>query len=637
MQTIATNSASIPGETNGSFSIPTIVAALLLSALYLYFFAFKAHVEMEIDLLSQGRAWLKIYWADENRGYSESNVKEVLVGGSDKNYSFSISSLGGIERIRIDPVEFATKLRLRKFIVAQPGFDTIEINAANQYAGLEPIQQVSNVAIDSQGLVFETNGKDAQFEYIVDRLNNFQFPYVHVLTVFCILIGTLVAGRVLGGLQKDLLFIPVLLLVAVTLAFIMAVVSKHYWEYPNDGARVFFHPDEEAHATAVEYYRHNWLPPAVDSAAVANSFSVYGYTRLASLELYYPIAGYLSRLLAPLRQPFMADARIIGLLIFALMAVFALRNVEFRPFAAPLLLTPQLWYLYSYANSDGFAVFLATIAAYQAASKQSALNRILSQQRPQKLWLHVAWLGVLAGALILLKLNFYFFVLFLGVYFLWRLGIGDFPDKKLFWTRLALIAVVGLMVYGLRYGLDYAANGPDSKAKVNQMVEQMAEPLYKPSTELHRKHTYLYMKSRGVDLDRILTRESWAGKTFVTAFGAYGYTQFLGSDTYFDLVQKFCFTLFGVMLLSLLLFGPRSSHWLFAITFGCVILLTAASLWQSWTISFQAQGRYLAPILPMLGVLYYHARPWLMNRLFNASLLGLFCLGVYSFILLASV
>jgi len=64
--------------------------------------------------------------------------------------------------------------------------------------------------------------------------------------------------------------------------------------------------------------------------------------------------------------------------------------------------------------------------------------------------------------------------------------------------------------------------------------------------------------------------------------------------------------------------------------------LIAASLWQSWTVSFQAQGRYLAPILPMLGVLLYHLQPAIAGRLpgrvFDGLVLALFALGVYSFI-----
>ncbi len=629
---MSTNLQSVPKKVIRLWSLPTIAAGLLLSFVYLYFFAFKAEIDLQIDLLSPGRAWLKIYWADQNEHYSEGKVRQVLISGTNKSYHLTIDGLGSIERIRIDPVEFATQLRLKRFKVSQPGFKPVDLNLKSGFAGLEPVNQISELDINAYGFNFATSGSDGQLEYIVDGSDNFHFPFVHIAAVFCILLATLVAVRVLGPLQKDLMFVPVLLLIAVTLALTMAVVSKHYWLHPNGVARIFIHPDEEAHVSAVEYYRHHLLPPAVDSALITDSYSVYGYTRLASYELYYPIVGYLTRLLMPFNQSFMFDARMIGVLFFALVVVFAFRNPPFRPFAAPLLITPQLWYLYSYINSDGFAVLLATIAAYQAASQQSTLNRLLSEQQPKNFWFHAVWLGLLAGGLFLLKLNFYFFILFLGLYLLWRIVQGDFPNQKRFWSRLGVIAVVGMAVYGLRYGLDYAANGPDSKQKVRQMVEQMAQPLYKPSTEINRKHQYLFMRDRGVTLALLLDREKWGGKTFVTAFGAYGFTEFLGSETYFNLVYSLGIMLVAVMLFSILVHGPPSSHWLFAITFACAGSLVAASLWQSWTITFQAQGRYLAPILPMLGVLYYHIRPWLVSSVFNALLIVLFSLGVYSFI-----
>ena len=55
-------------------------------------------------------------------------------------------------------------------------------------------------------------------------------------------------------------------------------------------------------------------------------------------------------------------------------------------------------------------------------------------------------------------------------------------------------------------------------------------------------------------------------------------------------------------------------------------------LWRSWAISFQPQGRYLAPVLPILGIIYYHARPYIYDKGVMLLNVFLFLLGVYSFI-----
>lgn len=611
-------------------ALPALGVGILLSVLYLYFFALKAHVELEIRMFEPVHAWFKIYWADAGADYNESNMQQVLIDGNHEKYDLFIGNLARIDRIRIDPVEFRTKLFIKRIGISQPGFAPIELNPQNAFMGLEPVQQIDRLVAKEDGLRFNTTGRDAQFEYRTDPGGG-SIPFIHLFTILGILAGSLLAGRALSGLGREERFVPPLLLVALCLALIMAVISKHYWLHPNGTARIFVHPDEEVHSAAVHYYRNHWLPPAIDNPEILESFSVYGYSRLASYELYYPVAGYLTRLLAPLHQPFMWDARMAGLLFLVLMVVLSWRYVSFRPFAVPLLVTPQVWYVYSYANSDGFALLLSTLAAWQVAHRDSALNRLLREpDRPH--WATCLWLGLLAGSLLLLKLNFYFFILFMGAYLLWRIATGDFPDQRRFWTRVSIVVLIALALYGMRWGLEVNANGWDSRDRIAVMIEERAEPLYKPSTELHSKHIYLNMRERGHSLKQILQKEQWGGKSFVSAFGAYGYTQYVGTSIYYSLVKWIGIGLLLVMLVSLLIHGPPRIWFLFALTLGSASLLVAASLYQSWTISFQAQGRYLAPILPMFGILYYHARPWLLQRTFNVLLFSLFGLAVWSFL-----
>jgi hypothetical protein len=66
------------------------------------------------------------------------------------------------------------------------------------------------------------------------------------------------------------------------------------------------------------------------------------------------------------------------------------------------------------------------------------------------------------------------------------------------------------------------------------------------------------------------------------------------------------------------------------------LVITAAligkALHHSWTVDFQAQGRYLFPLLPIFGMLYGWHHQVISRRLMLLGVLPLFCLASYAFI-----
>jgi uncharacterized membrane protein len=67
------------------------------------------------------------------------------------------------------------------------------------------------------------------------------------------------------------------------------------------------------------------------------------------------------------------------------------------------------------------------------------------------------------------------------------------------------------------------------------------------------------------------------------------------------------------------------------------VALIGASLYRSWTIDLQAQGRYLFPILPMVGVLLARGRTLVDNGVFILFSIQLFALSLYSYIFIALI
>jgi hypothetical protein len=588
---------------------------------YLYFFAYRALIEVELEIDSPYPGYLKVYWAEGDQAYTEKNARRVLITGHRQKYSMFLTNLANVSRLRIDPIEYQGTARLGRLSISQSGYDPVIIDSEDGLARIKPVQQIHAMRIVDNVLVLETSGEDGQLELVIDPLQVSGFPFVHLINLILILVTVLALSRVLGILFRDDLYVPCALLVVLILAASMASMT---------GLDV--HPDEQAHFKAVEYYSKHLLPPAIDSPAAENSFSVYGYSRLYNPELYYQVAGYFSQVLSPLRLSPALNSRLFGLFLLAALTIASIRVARFRIFVLPVLISAQTWYLFSYSNSEGFALFIAIVLSYQVACKESLFNRILSESTPRYLWPYTIMFGVIAGVLLLLKTNFYFFILFLGMYLIWRIARGDFPNQKQLWQRLIVISIVGLTVYGSRIGLDIAVNGFDRHAKTEEMAELHAQPLYKPSTPLNAKHLYLYMRDRGVTLDRLIIKDKWGEKSFITAFGAYGFTQYFASPTFYELVRIIGFAILGLMLLGTLINGPPGSHVLLVVTGICCSLLIGLLLWRSWTISFQPQGRYFAPILPMLGIMYYHIRPYVYDKAVVGLSVCLFLLGVYSFI-----
>ena len=597
------------------------VLALLLCLCYLYFFAARATLEFELVYDNPQPSLFKVYWAGEGEGYSESRMNQVLVTDYRRQYRLFLSGMGNLQRLRIDPIEYPGTVTLGDMVISQLGYRTEKLDSGDALNRIVPVQQALSLSEDEGRVLISTTGVDGQFQLVLSPQRVGVFPGIHVLNVALIFVVVLWLGRYLGFLFEEDRYVPCCMVIALLLIIAMAGIT---------GINV--HPDEAAHHAAVRYYSEHLLPPTIDSQAAQGSFSVYGYSRLANFEAYYPLAGYFTWLLKPINLPAVFDARVFGIALFALLAVLTLLNRSFRIFAVPLLISAQTWYLFSYANSDGFAIFAATLVAWQAADENSRLNALLSDPADRDVAIWLVLFGLLFGLLLLSKTNFYFFILFLGAYLLWRIFNGDFPDRKRLWVRICVIGAVAVSVYAGRVAVDYAVNGPDPRARVAAAIEENAEYQYKPSTPLEEKNIYLDLKDRGFSLDRIIHAELWLEKTLYSAFGAYGFTQYFGSRGFYEMVYFAGMALLVTLLFGALVNGPASVQALFMIAAVCILALVGSLLWRSWTISFQPQGRYLAPALPILAILYYHLRPCVSDRIVMVFTCALFLLGVYSFI-----
>jgi hypothetical protein len=595
---------------------------IFFSCLYLYFFTNRAYVEVTID--SPEPTLLKIYWAKDGQPYSEKNKAQLRVVPKQTKYGFFLTNLTDITKLRIDPHQHHGTSTIKKISIQQAGFKSIHFESIPEFSRLKPVFGIIEYGISKNGLFTKSLGNDPQFEFdFIPKKSPFN-PYIEATRIVALCLFLWLLYHYGAPLVKDLQYVQLFLAIIFILIALMATTSSEN-----------VHPDEYVHLDAARYYRNHWLPPRVDSPEIRHTYSVYGVSRLNTDEMSYLLTAKFSNLFTPFHITEYQALRLFNIFLFGIILLYIILRPVVRPLALPFLLTPQLWYTFSYCNSDAFAFFLYFIICCQVILPDSMLNTLLNKQLSRKYLFNYILLSILFSLLFLAKKNFFILIPFLLFFYLWKNWHVSKQLKKEFLIRLLILVLAGLSVAGARRAGDYYVNGFDRAKKLAILQEQTAKPTYKPSTELHKKHMYLYMKARGNSLERIIKFDKWFGKTFRSAFGVYGYFTLSASDDYYKIVQWLGTSFLFFFICSIIMKGGLQNNILLFAGLGCGISLIGISLWHSWTSDFQAQGRYLFPIILLLGIIYFQTKDIFQKRIFNFFVFSMFAVSLYSFIYIA--
>lgn len=601
---------------------PTVLLLTLIFGAGAYFLIFSKAL-VELDLETSTRTVLKFYLPNAQGRYSEQQTVLLQIKPGKTRYAVRVADLSQMDRLRIDPSENrAAGITIRRLALHQPGCPPVRFESKADFAQLKVIAGVQSAVRPEQGgISLAIRDDDPQLELTLPRMEQ-HLSWADALGPGLGIVLLALACACIGRVVLDgLNFVPVLAAAAFTLILVMACISAFNT-----------HPDESVHRAAAEYYQGRSLPPEADDPAIASTCSPYGVSRLHYSEIYYWLAGKSLRLLQPLRlEPYLA-LRLLNALLFLSLTLWAFRQTEFRAFLLPLLISPQIWYVFSYVNSDAFAVFICLAAAWQLAAEQSAFNAMLRDEPGRYGWTVPLLTGLLFGLLLLLKKNFYFCAVFLCGYALWRLWLA-----RPAWTKRAAFRLTALLLLGgslvLAWRLtDAWVNHFQKEELMLAAKEKYADYAYKPSTPLAQKNGCLYLRDRGKPLKELLTLDRWGEKTFRSAFGVYGYTQYTAPPLYYSMVRLAALLLLLLLLAPLALRGGLPGMTLVGIFGACACALVTVMLYKSWTMDFQPQGRYLLPLLPMLAVLHHHAQRLVPPLLFRSLLFLLFALSVYNFV-----
>lgn len=610
-------------------------------AVMLSYFCLFTPISVEIDLYQAPHRdmtiaascpypdMMQLFYASQNGTYGEKKSQHWKIKAAQTTYQFIVGnykiadSLKFGHRLRFDPLMYGGDFYLRQIVIHQPGYLPIRISRDNGFKLLQPLHDIGSMELREQGMIIHSTGCDPQLEMLLDSdVVTFDFAFLAKVVAATVTVSSLLYFLLfLFTSEGAFSLVPGLMAFVLALIFAMAAL--------NSG---IIHPDEVVHLRAGHYYEHHWIPPRICAPETMDSYSVFGVSRLDSFEISYLFAGKFARFLNLFSIDDLHRIRYFNVLLFLLFALMCGKFVEMRLMGLSLLVSPQIWYLYSYCNSDAFALSVITLLGYQVIAEKSMTNRFLIDPiRNRSAKLKAVAVCLLFSLLLFLKLNYYIFILFLGLILLYRLFSGYYSDTSLVLRRVMVIALVAAALFGLRWGLDVGLNGLHRNVKRQECREQRAGHMFNPATPLAQRYPFLRMKERQIPLRDLFEKHNWGFKSFVHFFGVYYFTP--QADIGFFKFFMAALTGFGLFIIGSICLHRQWSHLvLLLIVLSCSSLLVALSLWNSWIASFQAQGRYLFPVLTMTAVLVAEMRSYVNRKILCGFVLLFFFVSVYSFV-----
>ncbi len=417
------------------------------------------------------------------------------------------------------------------------------------------------------------------------------------------------------------LFVPYALTIVLVLIVVMAAISRSN-----------AHPDEFVHMLAALYYKQHILPPELCAPDTLHTYSNYGASRLNTDEIVYNIAGKFALLMDVLPVHDYHKLRLFNILLFGLLTLMTFVRPGLRLVALPLLLSPQVWYVFSYFNSEGFAVFITVLLAYQLIEPHSFSRRHLFDPSRRGRIASLVVLGVAIGLVLVLKKSFYFFLLFLGMAALiFTLHAGLKQTFKTYTGKTAFVAVLAALVGGSWIFAHEAVNDFDRWERIKACKEQTAETAYRLSTPVEQTAPTVYWRKKGKTIPDIL-ETGWAGVVFRSAFGYYGYLQLPNSDLHYTILKYLLVGLVAYLSLSVLIRGERTQRLLVIAGLATAAAVFAMALYKSWTRDFQPQGRYQFSLFAVSGFVLAACQKFYNEKILFAFVLAIYFLALHSFI-----
>jgi hypothetical protein len=607
-----------------------VVIVILFGLLSVGFFIDRGnHATIDLEAITDQKidCQLRLNWA------KASNPKPLTIYPDITNYRFTVRRFYRHHNftIDLDANQAAATLHLRKVVIHQPGSPPVRLVGQKLLTAMSNSEFVRLSLADDEEVVVHfaptyTGGAVPQL--------NFTYPLpfskaawwawvVSAASIFCIiaLLGLDLTIRLARSLHSENRAAPrtfaVLVVIASSLILCLAL-----------GSAFNAHPDEIWHITSVSYFLFEPYPALKNTLQSIHTFSSYQNSYLATSELYYPAAALWTSLISTLTDLPIDQVQAVRLFSVTCFVLLVSVLVWQRNYGllVPFLVTPQLWYIFAYANSDWFGVAATTLLLLFINFNKSTFDRFVLGGSYARL-LRLVPVFILIGVIIFSKPNYWVAIIFCFYEpLVWILRAKSTTPSRI---RALAYCLIILVVSALCITLKSSFSGA-TETRIAQTTESRPSLAPDQNRELQtRMASTRNLYEQHVSLWNLLTQRQWIWLSCRSFFGDFGWMSFHLTTYYYCIV----IVVFGALLFCIVRATKMEANfppicWFTVLVIGANI---SSAIAFSWLFDLQPQGRYLFPSLLALGWMLSRLQNWQNSRVIFSLILILAILGTYAF------
>lgn len=405
---------------------------------------------------------------------------------------------------------------------------------------------------------------------------------------------------------------------------ICAIVLVTYGAFSGSPA---INPDESEGIYSVRYYTNHWKIPDMRELPL-EAFSQFGTARLSELNLYYIFAAQIARFVT-----MESGTRFFGILLMAGLFYLVFWNLKKnRYLLCTLLLTPQVWYLYTYCTSDALDFAVSVLVLYQLANPESMLQKLLRKDIRKKDTWRVLLLGFLFSNIFMSKQNYYVMAIYSFAMLLAELLYAKGEERRKRLTGCLWIAGAALLFLGIRYIPEFIHYGIHKQQVIVELQNEIAIPKLRPSSPPEVQSSAFNLYGKGVSLNQLLFHMGFHTMLFRSFVGTYGCLAFPSPKWYVLIMGMLYMILYAGMSISIWREkGQKEKKVKFVLLHLMAFISWVLVVYNGWFIDFQAQGRYMLPVLIFVAHAVSLSPKVLKSKWFQCLICTTAILSLYSF------
>lgn len=369
-------------------------------------------------------------------------------------------------------------------------------------------------------------------------------------------------------------------------------------------------PDEGASAAAVKYFFTNWGLPDYRTEEARITFSNYGSSRLKETTLYYQIAGKVGRIFGGTLGDAVASRLFNLFLLLLLFIVFFTKGKNNLWLLIGLVLTPQLWYLFSYATSDAWDYFISYIIILCLVLDNKVKRRLL----------YSIIRGLLFAILFMGKKNYYVLPLFAFLIYLSELIFAKKEDRKNLIKEYLIILVTTGIILGIKYGID-------------SIHFQGQRSFYEAIEAEFKQVSPISLRSQGKTLSDLFLDLNLYDKLYKSFAGIYGWMKFESGTIYYFLIYCFYIILLAFVIIYFIKKKESMLMTQMVISMSMIVISFLIVAFHCWTYEYQTQGRYMFGMIPCIMFVFSRDKKLYNSKSVEYLMEGIALLGIYSYIM----